>query len=167
MRKIISILFLLILFGSQVGRYLYYSFQQHQIRAEMKRQLVANLPDSSLELIVENQNNTFRWEEEGKEFYQNGQMYDVVKSTVKDGRTILYCINDKKEEDLLARIQKTTNPERKKSALQILKSQILDSLVQSIKVTANTNPVPLQKYYSFNAAIAVQCKEVYAPPPRA
>lgn len=166
MRKIISILFLLILFGSQVGRHMYYAFQQYQIRSEMKRQIVANLPDSSLEIIVANQNNTFRWEEEGKEFYQNGEMYDVVRSAVKDGKTILYCINDKKEADLLSNLQKTIKTGENKRALQILKSQILDNLIPLIATTTHTYPVPQQKYLSFNAAIAVQCKEVYAPPPR-
>ena len=133
----------------------------------MKRQMVASLPDSSLELIIANQNNTFRWEEDGKEFYQDGQLYDVVKSVVKDGNTILYCINDKEEEVLLFRMQKASKSEDDKRALQILKIQLTDNVVQVIKTTANTNLVPQQKYHSFIAAITVQSKEVYAPPPRA
>ena len=133
----------------------------------MKRQLVASLPGSSLELIIANQNTTFRWEEDGKEFYQDGQLYDVVKSVVKDGNTILYCINDKEEEVLLFRMQKASKSEDDKRALQILKIQLTDNVVQVIKTTANTNLVPQQKYHSFIAAITVQSKEVYAPPPRA
>ena len=66
-----------------------YAFQQHQIREEVKRQLVLNIPDSSFELIIAEQNDSFRWEEEGKEFYQDGQLYDVAKSVKKDGKTRL------------------------------------------------------------------------------
>lgn len=154
------------IFTSHIGYYILYAFQQHQIREEVKRQLVLNIPDSSFELIIAEQNDTFRWEEEGKEFYQNGQLYDVAKSVNKDGKTILYCINDKKEEDFFFHFGKNSKSGNNKGGTLTPKVQIIDFLDELITSTAVTNPVLNQKYHPFNSAIVTFCKEVKAPPPR-
>lgn len=166
MRKIITILFLLVIFTSHIGYYIVYAFQQHQIWEEVKRQLVLNIPDSSFQLIIAEQNDSFRWEEEGKEFYQDGQLYDVAKSVKKDGKTILYCINDKIEEDFLFHFGKTSKSENNKGGTLTHKVQVIDFLDELIKSTAVTHPVLNQKYHPFNSVIITFCKEVNAPPPR-
>ena len=68
----------------------------------MERELLAKIPESSLELIIAEQyKNKLEWEEKNKEFSLNGEMYDVAKIKIIDGKTHLYCINDKKEKQLL------------------------------------------------------------------
>lgn len=166
MRKTVSILFLLAIVGSQSGYYLFNVLQQYQLKEQVKKQLVENITDSSLQLIVANQHYSFRWEEEGKEFYQDGQLYDVVKSVTKDGNTILYCINDKKEEELLSRLEKETKSANGNAALQILKIPLTDNYFQQIEPTIYNRPVFEQHYFYFDAAITALYKEVYAPPPR-
>ena len=88
MKKTITISFLLLLFFSQMGYYFFYMFQQHQIKEAVKHELLAKLPESSLEIIDANaQKNDIEWEEEGKEFYLHGQMYDVAFIKISNGIT--------------------------------------------------------------------------------
>ena len=73
MQKRIAISLLLLLFLSQAGYHFYYAFQREQLRREMKEQLLAELPESSLELIIQEEH-MINWEDSGKEFYLDGRL---------------------------------------------------------------------------------------------
>jgi hypothetical protein len=88
-------------------------------------------------MIVAEENDSFRWEEEGKEFYQDGQLYDVVKSVTTGGKTVLYCINDKKEEELIRAFSKALR-NRRSSRKQKINFQISDSPVEPEGIILNT-----------------------------
>ena len=104
MKKIVAILFLAIIFINQLGYYFLHNIQQYQLKQEIKRAMLSAIPESALELIAET--DQLVWEEEGKEFHLNGEMYDVVKTKTHNGKTVYYCINDKKEKRLLDRLIK-------------------------------------------------------------
>lgn len=127
----------------------------------------AGIPDSSLEVIVAEQNNSFRWEESGKEFSQDGQLYDVVKSVIKNGKTILYCINDVKEKELLHNFCKALKSGNNKKARQILKIQISDFLADPFETGVKIKQTVSKKYFCFNTDIVFCSKEINTPPPRA
>ena len=63
------------------------------------------LPESSLETIKDN--DQIDWEEEGKEFYLNGNMYDVVKTKFIHGEKIFYVVNDERESEVLKKFENT------------------------------------------------------------
>src|SRR5215471_2286005 len=115
-------------FIGQLGYYFMYAFQQWQIKQEIKRELIAGLPDSALEIIsLEDQGNALEWEEEGKEFSLHSAMYDVVRIKKIEGKTFLYCLNDKKEKELrktLSHIIKTSDSKSNKSNKYTLKLQL-------------------------------------------
>lgn len=50
--------------------------------------------------------NNIDWEDEGREFYLHGRLYDVAYTRTVNGRTFIYCLNDTKEEKLLANLVK-------------------------------------------------------------
>ena len=167
MRKVISILFIAVLFASQLGYYFVYIFQQHQIKEAVKKQLLSSIPASSLELIVAGQNPSFRWEEAGKEFSQNGQLYDVVRSVIKNGATILYCLSDTKEKDLLLHLGKAVKAATGKAGKQSIQTPVIDLMVQDIYCIVAVHPFIPQQYPAFDAAVIAFSKKVNAPPPRA
>lgn len=165
MRKIISILLLCIIFSAHIGYYLVYTYQQYQLRETAKQRLFAGLPDSSFEIIVAGQHSSFAWEEEGKEFYLEGQLYDVAKSVHRNGKLLLYCINDKKEEELLCREGRAAGSG--KNGKQVLKIQLIGPMQESPINSQRLTPQTAREYYYFDAPLIALNKEVKGPPPRA
>ncbi len=49
--------------------------------------------------------NNIEWEEEGKEFWLNGNLYDVVKKQETADSITFHCINDKQEKTLFANLE--------------------------------------------------------------
>jgi len=98
LKKLISICFLLIIMVSQYGHYVIYTLQDIQIEHEFKSRFLAGIPDSSLEIIQDNKD--IRWKEEGKEFFLDGEMYDVVKTKLVDGKKQYAVLKDRVEKQL-------------------------------------------------------------------
>lgn len=87
------------MFLNHVTYYFVYAVQQHYIRLAVKKQLFATIPETSLTRIEDGQH--LRWEEKGKEFYFNGDLYDVVSSKTENGKVTWLCLEDEKETKLL------------------------------------------------------------------
>lgn len=70
--------------------------------------------------------NGFKWEEEGKEFRLNGNMYDVVKSERSGDNIIFTCVNDTREEAMNSMVsdilmqQYSNNQDKKNQACTLL-----------------------------------------------
>ncbi|ANE49183.1 hypothetical protein [Flavisolibacter tropicus] len=99
-------------------------YQQGQAKREMKQQLRLRISEADLEMIsyLENEKD-IEWEEEGKEFRLHGEMYDVVKTATVNGKPVFYCINDKKENELIHKylnlIKQKNNSDKKPRTLSI------------------------------------------------
>lgn len=107
----VIILFSLFLLG-QGGYYLAYTWEQERIREEMQGHLLAQLPDASLvQFYEEEAGNNLHWNEAGKEFTCGGKLYDVARIKKQDGRTIIYCMEDGKEEKLLSELSRKISTE--------------------------------------------------------
>src|SRR4051812_27755727 len=101
-RKIIAISFLLIISFSHLGYYCIYRFHQYQLKEEMEARIFEHISDADLEVFELQKNSSdIEWEEEGKEFILQHELYDVVKIKIVGAQTLLYCINDKKEAQLI------------------------------------------------------------------
>jgi hypothetical protein len=104
-KRIFSILVLILFLAHFAGFYIYFVVQLKQVRQEMRNQL-RTLPTEELELL------TFTPEEfqiarvEEKEVKVDGKMYDIARLE-KQGNTILvYCLHDIAEDNLLAFLNK-------------------------------------------------------------
>jgi len=96
-----------LLFLSQAGYRIIFAFRQYQIREEVKQRLLASIPEKMLDVIDADLNKEkIEWEDEGREFYLQGQLYDIAYTKIVNGRVLIYCLNDVKEEKLLATLAK-------------------------------------------------------------
>ena len=171
MQKRIAISLLLLLFLSQAGYHFYYAFEREQLRREMKEQLLAELPESPLELIIQEEH-TINWEDSGKEFYLDGRLYDVAKVKKINGKIFLYCLADKKEDGLvqdMAKLVRSGSDANNSDAAgkHSIKFQLADYIIHSTEKIIYSTGNAHQQYSDFDAALFSSIQEVNAPPPRA
>ena len=168
MKKALASSLLLILFTSQVGYYFIYTIHQHILKEEMERELLAHIPDSSLEVIIaEHVADKIVWEEKNKEFSLDGILYDVARIEKKEGKTFLYCINDKKEKQLLDNLVKAVNKNHdNKQGRNNIKSLVLDLVCMSDDEQIRSFFVP-SAYSFFNVSLVSSFEEIHSPPPKA
>jgi hypothetical protein len=106
MRSASGILLGLIILFNLAGLPVVFKCQQLRIRREMKIQARAGIPKEKLHCLsfpleeVEN----LHWTRKGKEFFYDNEMYDIVFSKKEGGIIHYYCLNDKEEKSLLARL---------------------------------------------------------------
>ena len=134
----------------------------------MERELLAHIPESSLEVIIaEEVADKIEWEEKNKEFSLEGILYDVARIEKKEGKTFLYCINDKKEKQLLDNLVKAVNKNHdNKQGRNNIKSILLDLVCMSEEEEPVSFSVPLA-YSSFNVTLVSSFEEIHSPPPKA
>ena len=65
----------------------------------MNKEYLSSLPDEMF--VVVSSNEKIQWEEEGYEFYLNGNLHDVVKTKTIEGVNYYYAVNDEQENKLL------------------------------------------------------------------
>ena len=106
------------------------------------------------------------WVKPEKEFRLNGNMYDIVRCENNDGRTVLYCINDKQEQALFANLDehiekhiaansknKNSKSKLEKKAVDLYdlpsKSEIILSykVIKYISISENHFPHFLDSFY--------------------
>ena len=168
LKKALAASFLLILFTSQVGYYFIYTIHQHIIKEKIERQLLAHIPESSLEVFVaEESGDKIVWEEQNKEFSIDGVLYDVVRIKKSDGKTFLYCINDKQEKQLLDGLARAVNANHgNKQEKTTIKSLLVDLVCMSDEEDPGTFS-SLSTYPDYNVALVSSFKEINSPPPKA
>jgi len=134
----------------------------------MERELLAYIPDSSLEVFVaEEFGDKIVWEEENKEFSIEGVLYDVARIKKNDGKTFLYCINDKQEKQLLDGLAKAVNANHgNKQENNTIKSLLIDLLCMNDEEGPGIFSVPFP-YSRFNVTLVSSFEEINIPPPKA
>jgi hypothetical protein len=168
MRKFLSIALLALVFFSQLGYHFIYSVKLIMIRKEQKWKMLSSINEKDLEKIEFNP--SIQWKEEGREFYYNGQLYDVVKKKQATDRIIYYVINDRIEEELLSRLAHTAkkqsqNQSDRKIALQIFQQVCIlneDITDHDLYLKDSDTPFP----YSQDMQGEKHCK-ILVPPPQA
>ena len=168
MKKALAASLLAIVFTSQVGYYFIYTIHQHIIKEQIEKQLLANIPDASLEIInAEQFAEKIEWEEKGKEFSLDGILYDVVRIKKSDGKTFLYCINDKQEKQLLENLAKAVNANHSsKQEKNNIKSLLVDLVCMNDEEQSTFFSVP-SAYSRFNVILVSSFEEINIPPPKA
>ena len=134
----------------------------------MERELLAYIPDSSLEVFVaEEFGDKIVWEEENKEFSIEGVLYDVARIKKSDGKTFLYCINDKQEKQLLDGLAKAVNANHgNKQENNTIKSLLIDLVCMNDDEGPGIFSVPFT-YSCFHIDLVSSFEEINIPPPKA
>jgi hypothetical protein len=170
LKKPVTIFFLLLLFFSQVGYYFYYLFQQYEIREAVKHEFIAKLPESSLEKIdAVAFADDIEWEDEGREFYLNGQLYDVAYIKNVNGKKLIYCLNDKKEEQHLKDLAHAVNSGNEqnssnKNGHHSIKFEPSDFIILTENKIFIGQPA-IKKHVDHTVALISNVKQVFTPPP--
>lgn len=138
----------------------------------MEKELLAKIPESSLQVIIAEEHSTkIVWEEKNKEFSIDGVMYDVASIKKTDGKTYLYCINDKKEKELLDNLVKAVRSANDNNSNRQSGNSIKIQFPDLIADKNETEPSALvsinPQYISFNVDLVTSVKEVSSPPPKA
>ena len=124
MQKIITICLLVLLAYCQLGHSFVMQLAQRQHKLDMKQKALSRLEDADLfQVDLAANAATVHWEEDNREFSINGEMFDVVRIKWRQGKRIAFCINDKKEEQLvrdykLDTKRNTDDPKKAKSQNQ-------------------------------------------------
>jgi len=133
----------------------------------VERELLAHISESSLEMIIAEQvADKIVWEEKNKEFSLNGILYDVARIEKKGGKTYLYCINDKKEKDLLDDLVKAVKKDQdNKQGRNNIKPLLIDMVCMNDKEETKTFSDP-SSYSYFNVTLVSSFEEINSPPPK-
>jgi len=168
LKKALAASLLAILFTSQVGYYFIYTVHQYMIKEEMEREMLTLIPESSVEVFVaEELGDKIQWEEENKEFSIDGVLYDIARIKKSEGKTILYCINDKQERQLLDDLAKAVNANHgNKQEKNTIKSLLADLVCMNDEEQSTIFSVP-STYSLFNVTLVSSFEEIYSPPPKA
>ena len=137
-------------------------------KESIKEKIIAQLKEEDLEVVSFSNKNIY-WEEEGKEFYLNGEMYDVVKTKTINGKLMLYCINDKKEKQLIDNYNSITknNSSSDKKGKNIVDNSINLFVYSEEESTRESFRISLNKYSSFISPLAQNTAGKFSPPPKA
>ena len=143
--------------------------QQYEQKEAVKEKIFEQLKDEELQIISISDHQNIYWEEDGKEFILNGEMYDVVKRKMINGKEFLYCINDKKEKALIDNYNLVTkgNADTDKKV-----KNTIDNSCNLFVETENNNSdldfaVTSKTFYSFDSRILECIATEISPPPKA
>lgn len=120
-------------------------------------------------ILIDAGDPALRWEAGGKEFYLHGELYDVVKQEMIHGKTMLCCINDAKEEELVKKMlkdtQSQTGQQGNKDGKHSYKTVIQDFTLPSDAALS----IPLcnnrEQQVFFAYSLIKTIKKVNTPPP--
>ncbi|MEI9957163.1 MAG: hypothetical protein WDM90_12875 [Ferruginibacter sp.] len=130
-----------------------------------------NYPENLLTKITAD-NTAIEWEEEGKEFKLNGEMYDVVHTSVENGKTYLHCFSDKNEDEVLQQFQSVVkhtvdNSPNSGKDHHTVKATVHDWVfeVQDISVGRKLLSGTSTKYFNYTPALSNRFVQINYPPP--
>jgi hypothetical protein len=111
LKKTLPIFLLAILLFNISGHFFIFKVSQYSLKTEIKRKIKNQVPETELTIISFSiaELNTISWEENGKEFWHNGNLYDVVKKHETTDNISFHCINDKQEKALFAHLEELIN----------------------------------------------------------
>lgn len=172
LKKTTAILFILLIIISHIGYYYVHVMQHFLVKQEVKESLFASINEKDL-VAIEETNPYLIWtDNNGNECTLLGKLYDVVKKETINGKKILYCKSDTKEEKLIsdfAKCQQTQDDCKNKQEKHTLKIHIEDCTIQSLvehtfqlfKSASSCN-----EYFSYEDTLITASSEITSPPPR-
>lgn len=175
MKRLFSILFILVLLVPYLGTYGWLQFKKYQVRKEIKTRIISGINKKELVLLkftTKEINTDLRWKHAGEFEYRN-QMFDVVKKEVRSDSTFYYCLNDYAESGFNKHIKMLIsefmgqNPQKKENQKRLVK--LFQTLYCSICPEWNCHPPenepnPIYAIYLFDYPPVLLLPSV--PPPK-
>lgn len=173
MRKLLIILFILVFCYIQVGYFIHSHLLRQHAKREFSQLLLSPLNASSNILPLHTFSysaikNNVQWEEEGREFWYNGQLYDVVSSATINGNLYLTCFNDTKEKNIVSHYlnsirRRSRSNEQNKELVSVFSPVFLSCVIPCIYTTSfhKKNSFP-----SYRDNILDRAREILSPPPK-
>ena len=169
LKKLSLIAIIAVLAYSQVGYYFVLRYSQSVQKKSIKHKIRSQLKDADLEIISLTDNNeNIVWLEEDKELLFKEEMYDVVRRKTVNGKTLLYCINDKKEKDLVEKYNLITkhNSSADKKGKHTVDHSVNLYLQQEESNSGLSFALLLNNYNSFDPHLPDNFMDKISPPPR-
>ena len=127
-KKALTFLVLLLFLFNILGYYFIFEIYKLKVKQEMRRSTHHGSTSLAVLKIIDPSSDPDFKRVERKEFRYKGSLYDVIREVKSGPVTIFYCIPDKKEEDLLAAMNRVN------------KSKFLLSLWQHLITVAWSSP---------------------------
>lgn len=110
MKRVITILLLIVFAYSYLGAGFFYNIWLYSIKEQVKEKLESEFPEEVKVIKIpksweDNPPQEFKWHEE-HEFRYHGQMYDVIDKESHGNQIWYYCYWDKAETELLNNLSK-------------------------------------------------------------
>jgi len=171
LKKLISIIAISVLLFNTIGNLIVFESTRYCIHKEIKNTITQSIPQNKLiAIIIDNKTKKDINFVDDNEFLYKGKMYDVVRQQANGDTIIYYCINDNKEEELYANLNKEvknnmdTNPVKNKT------KQILNKITISLFYEDKNNTKPDISYnviYPIDYIVCVNhFYDVITPPPK-
>ena len=143
-------------------------FQSSQ-KDVIKGKILNQLKEEELQVISLTDNKEIYWEEKGEEFLFRGEMYDVVKTKTVNGKVMLYCINDKKEKELvdnynLVTKQNSSSDKKGKNTVDNTFNLFIYQAEKNGDLVATRDP---NTFYSIVPHLSEGVDDNTSPPPKA
>ena len=167
MKKVLSVILILLLLLSINFDTLWFCAMQFSIKKSVKIEIKKGIKESELSVITISlkDNHRLRWIKPDREFRYQGEMYDVVKVKVKNGKKYIYCLNDIKEKQLINNFIKK-NKSDKKARRNIKRSNLIIKYINysnSFLVNLNINDFVNKSWqFIYNSNIV----QTSSPPPK-
>lgn len=165
MRKWILILLTSIFLFNTGGYFVWFSVLKLNIHKEIRHEIEKGLKEKELSLIIVSNSNKadICWTKPDKEFKYKGEMYDVVKVKIKNQKRYYYCINDSKENRLIAHFDKSQHA--KKSIEKIVNRT--HNLYFPLQFSLSTNRCTSDfRYLTMDVFYASTIVDTLSPPPK-
>jgi len=109
MRRIFSVLILLIAAWQIVGFFTYFEWEHYHIRKDIKRALKHSVPENQLKEFdfTNKEIKNLTWIK-SHEFKLNGRFYDIIKKTPTKNGFHFKCIDDMQETALFQKLEEST-----------------------------------------------------------
>ncbi|MCX6154205.1 MAG: hypothetical protein NT007_08595 [Candidatus Kapabacteria bacterium] len=121
MKKLLSILFILIYLVNIIGSISIFLFQQSRHRSEVWSQIKSKISSEEISVIHLSKSEmaqALHFEDNTNEFYYKGELYDIIRTTETYDSLIIYCLNDKTEEKLKEKFVKENSKTNENSNSQ-------------------------------------------------
>lgn len=171
--KFAAIFFLFLLLFRAGGFLTLFQVHQKLIKREIKKQIIAGLPDNELKVFKFSLDENYslkgiKWVEED-EFIFKGKMFDVVRVKIIDGEKLLYCYEDNKETNLTNRMNKLqkdfqNNPIEKNSTNLLVQLLNTPFEIQAHQIVAGFASIKNHSFHYFFRLKSWSAIPVYPPP---
>lgn len=138
MKRFVALIFLFLYLYNFVGYLAVFNVLQHRVKKEVKRMLMASVPETELihlsfaSAVVFAEDSPVQWLEP-MEFRYRGGMYDVVRMTVRSDTTIICALRDDQEErlfaDLDSHVQRHMGSSAAQATLDVFQEVFKDSFL--------------------------------------